>query len=145
MCWRSISGHGHLQRPEGHPPDLDTAPSVRTSTIGARLDFQEGHCQRGHFHLTPLTAAYGEAGQADTGKAILHEALGLMGRGGGHICDEELHQAKGELQLIQDGVESPVEARFHTVLEVTRRQRAKSYEFRAALSLILQWQLSCKR
>ena len=68
-----------------------------------------------------------------------------MGRGGGHICDEELHQAKGELQLIQDGVESPVEARFHTVLEVTRRQRAKSYEFRAALSLILQWQLSCKR
>lgn len=57
--------------------------------------------------------AYGGAGQADTGQATFDEALSLMERGEDHLCDTELHRAKGELQLIQDGEEFPAEACVH--------------------------------
>jgi hypothetical protein len=58
-----------------------------------------------------------------------------MEQGEDHISDAELHQARAELQLIQDGEEFPADASFHAVLEVTRSQRATFYRFRATVSL----------
>ena len=58
--------------------------------------------------------AYGGQGRPIRAKQHLtDEALSLMERGEDHLCDTELHRAKGELQLIQDGEEFPAEACVH--------------------------------
>jgi predicted ATPase len=47
--------------------------------------------------------------------------------------------------LLQEAEEARAEACFHTALEVARRQGAKSYELRAAVSLSRLWQQQGKR
>jgi predicted ATPase len=92
------------------------------------------------FHLTQLAEAYGKVGQAEAGLAALDEALAIVKRGGEHTWDADLYRVKGELMLLQGAEESRAEACFHTALEVARRQGAKSYELRAAVSLSRLWQ-----
>jgi predicted ATPase len=87
------------------------------------------------FHLTQLAAAHGNVGQADVGLTVVAEALALVERGGEHIWDADLYRVKGELMLMNGADASAVEACFHNALEVARRQGAKVYELRAAVSL----------
>jgi predicted ATPase len=96
-------------------------------------------------HLTQLAETYGKAGQADAGLAALDEALSIVERGGEHTWEAELYRVKGELMLLQGAEEPNAEACFHTALEVARRQGAKSYELRAAMSLARLWQRQGKR
>ncbi len=68
-----------------------------------------------------------------------------MERGGEHTWDADLYRVKGELMRLQGAGEPDVEACFHTALEIARRQGAKSYELRAAMSLTRLWQQQGKR
>ncbi len=96
------------------------------------------------FHLTQLAEAYGRAGQVEAGLAALDEALAIVERGGEHTWDADLYRVQGEL-MRQRGAESDAEACLHTALEVARRQGAKSYELRAAVSLSRLWHQQGKR
>ena len=96
-------------------------------------------------YLTQLAQAYGKVGQADAGLAALDEALAIVERGGEHLWDAELSRTKGELMLMQGAPEAAAAACFHSALEVARRQGAKSYELRAAMSLSRLWQRQGKR
>jgi TOMM system kinase/cyclase fusion protein len=87
------------------------------------------------FHLTQLAAAYGNVGQADVGLTVVAEALALVERGGEHIWDADLYRVRGELMLMSGADASAAEACFHDALAVARRQGAKVYELRAAVSL----------
>lgn len=51
---------------------------------------------------------------------------------------------KGQLLLAQGGAHGEAEACFREAIEVARRQRAKSLELRAALSLSRLWQTQGK-
>ena len=60
--------------------------------------------------------------------------------------EAELHRIKGELLLRQAVPDAPqAEACFQQALAVARRQQAKSWELRAALSLSRLWQQQGKR
>ncbi len=96
------------------------------------------------FHLTQLAEAYGKAGQVEAGLAALDEALAIVERGGEHTWDADLYRVHGEL-MRQRAAESDAEACLHTALEVARRQGAKSYELRAAVSLSRLWHQQGKR
>jgi predicted ATPase len=97
------------------------------------------------FHLTQLAEAHGKVEQVDAGLAALDEALAIVERGGEHTWDADLYRVKGELMLLQGAGEPDVEACLHTALEVAQRQGAKSYELRAAMSLVRLWQQQGKR
>jgi predicted ATPase len=97
------------------------------------------------FHLTQLAEAYGNVRRPDEGLAALGKALSIVERGGEHTWDADLYRVKGELMRMKDADESEVEACFHHACEIARRQRAKSYELRAALSLNRLWQQQGKR
>jgi predicted ATPase len=58
----------------------------------------------------------------------------------------EIHRIKGELLLIQGEAEADekAEARFRQAIEVARRQRARSLELRATMSLCRLWQTQGK-
>jgi len=97
--------------------------------------------------LAWLAEAYGKAGQAEEGLSVLAEALAQVEKTGERYYEAELYRLEGELLLMQDGDEAEAEASFHQAescfqraVEVARRQRAKSWELRATVSLCSLWQ-----
>jgi predicted ATPase len=111
----------------------------------------EGELFRPYF-LALLAEAYGKVGQAGEGLTTLAEALAQVEKTGEHYYEAELYRLKGELTLNQSsvpGLESRVqqeaEACFLKALEIARKQRAKSLELRAVMSLGRLWQQQDKR
>jgi predicted ATPase len=92
-----------------------------------------------------LGEAYGRIGQAKEGLRLLAEALSVVDKGG-RWYEAELHRIKGELLLQQAIPDTPqAEACFQQALDIARRQQAKSWELRGAMSLCRLWQQQGKR
>ncbi len=96
-----------------------------------------------------LARAYGKAGQPEEGLRLVADALTRVERTGERKFEAELFRLKGELLLSQVEAKVKTEAGrcYHDAetclqraLEVGRRQRAKSWELRAATSLSHLWQ-----
>jgi predicted ATPase len=99
-----------------------------------------------HIHyLVMLAEAYKRAGQLDDGLATIEEGLALMEKTGQRYFDAELHRLKGEFILIKDGDEGKAEPLFERSIDVTRKQKAKSLELRATMSLARLWQKQGKK
>jgi len=93
--------------------------------------------------LSFLAEAYGKVGKAEEGLALLTEGLGLVDKNGERCREAELHRLKGKLLLKQSEGETcfrDAETCFRQALEVARRQSAKSWELRVAMSLSHLWQ-----
>jgi predicted ATPase/DNA-binding winged helix-turn-helix (wHTH) protein len=91
--------------------------------------------------LALLAEAYGQAGQPEVGLRVLAEALTLVATTEARCWEAELHRLQGALLLqlpIPDITQA--EACFRQALDVARRQEAKMWELRAAVSLSRLWQ-----
>jgi tetratricopeptide (TPR) repeat protein len=91
----------------------------------AYLDWYE-HC---------AAAAYLEAGRTESGLAIVEEMVDKCAAGGVRLYEAELHRLKGELLLTAGAPTTDAEDSFRKAISIARRQRAKSWELRATLSL----------
>ena len=90
--------------------------------------------------LARLAEAYGQVGQVDEGLHLLGEALAMVDTPRSRHT-AELHRLHGELLLRQATPDAlQAEACFQQALDVARRQEAKSWELRAAMSLARLWQ-----
>jgi predicted ATPase len=97
-------------------------------------------------YLARLAEVYGESGQAEAGLRLLAEALAHVDATGERHFEAEVYRVKGELLLRQAIADIPqVEACFQQALAIARRQQAKSWELRAAMSLARFWQQQGKR
>jgi predicted ATPase len=95
---------------------------------GARL-------ARPHFLLL-LADALRRAQQIDESLRVVDEGLDLSRQRGEERYLAELYRLKGELLLMCDGPTTPDAADcFNEAIKVARRQKAKSWELRAAMSL----------
>ena len=99
--------------------------------------------------LGMLAEACAHAGQRDEGLHLVTEALERAQQSGECVWEAELYRLKGEL-LVQaaGGVQHAAvsaEACFHQALAVARRQQAKSWELRTAISLSRLWQQQGRR
>jgi len=109
--------------------------------------------------LAMLAEAYGHVGQTEEGLRVLTEALTVVDKTGECVYAAELHRLKGVLTLRQWPVaratghapipqplpphsqaEVEAEAYLQQAIEIARRQQAKSWELRAAMSLSRLWQ-----
>lgn len=90
-------------------------------------------------HLALLGEVCSKTGQPEEGLALVDEALTVADRTDERYYQAELHRIKGELLLMQDD-DVEAEACFHQALDVACRQRAKSLELWAAMSLSRLWQ-----
>jgi adenylate cyclase len=100
----------------------------------------------GVYHLLLLAETYEHAGQAEAGLPVLAEALTLVDKIGERHYEAELHRLKGVLLLAQSTEHHrEAEACFRQALTIARRQQAKSWELRAAMSLARLWQQQGKR
>ena len=86
--------------------------------------------------LTFVATALGRAGRFEEGLTALKEAFLFIDRTGQQYYQAELYRLKGELLLGHDAANaSAAEQSFHSALDVSRKQRAKSWELRASTSL----------
>ena len=112
--------------------------------------------------LSMLTEVLGWYGQAEEGLALIIEALDIVQKTGERNKEAKLHWLRGELLLKQAGmsvdpadrvayqatdpasnnkqVMSEAEVCFHRAINIARRQKAKSWELRAVMSLCRLWQ-----
>ena len=103
--------------------------------------------------LRELAESYGKVGQADKGLTVLAEALEAIDTTGERVSEAEVYRLKGELLQHAEGrtrktgaeVQREVEECFQKAVDVARRQKAKSYELRAATSLARLWQTQGKQ
>jgi predicted ATPase len=83
------------------------------------------------YFLALLAETYAKAGCSEDGLTTLGEALAITAQTREGLVEAELHRLKGELL-----VGAPeAEACFHQAIEIARRQKAKSFELRAVMSL----------
>jgi predicted ATPase len=98
------------------------------------------------FHLVLLAEAAGHAGQAEAGLHLLGEALTACEANGRADMLAEVYRLQGVL-LLQQTVSDPTQAEacLQHALAIARRQQAKAWELRAAMSLSRLWQRQSKR
>jgi TOMM system kinase/cyclase fusion protein len=87
-----------------------------------------------------LAEVYGHVGQPEVGLDLLAETLPLTDQVGERCWAAELYRLKGELLLQAVADARQAEACFHLALDVARRQQARAWELRAAMSLSRLWQ-----
>jgi hypothetical protein len=86
--------------------------------------------------LGPLAEIYGESGEAGIGLEFIDRALDVVSRTGERIWEAELHRIKGGLFLAENaGNCGQAEQCFRTAVEIAQRQKARSWELRATMSL----------
>ncbi len=92
------------------------------------------------YFLCLLAEVYERAGQPATGLDLLTEALELVDKTDERFYEAELQRLKGQL-LFAQSVEhlAQAEACCDQALGLARRQQAKSWELRAAISLSQLW------
>jgi predicted ATPase len=98
------------------------------------------------YYLALLAEGYGKAGQAEAGLRVLAEALAVTEAIEERYYEAELNRLQGVL-LLACSTEQHAEAEtcFRQALDIARRQQAKSWELRAAMSLARLWQQQGKR
>jgi predicted ATPase len=85
--------------------------------------------------LASLGEAYGMAGRIDDGLEAMEQAIQTVQDNDERLYEAEVYRLKGELLVTQSSDLAAAEACFRQAIDVARRQRAKSWELRAAVSL----------
>ena len=91
--------------------------------------------QDDHWPAT-IAAALGRRGHYDEALILIDGCFPVIERDGRRWFEAEVHRLKGELLLAQDASNAvQAEQSFRTAIEISRRQKAKSWELRASTSL----------
>jgi adenylate cyclase len=113
---------------------------------GLEATLATGHAMSRPFCLLLLAEAAGHVGQIAEGRRLLAEALTAFEASGRGDMLAEAHRLQGEFLLRQAIPDvARAEACFQQALAITRRQQARSWELRTAISLSRLWQQQGRR
>ena len=92
------------------------------------------------FWLSYLARANAEIGQPDDARRCIGEAMAAVETAKERWCEAEVNRIAGEIARLspQPNV-AKAEAYFESALAVARKQQAKSWELRAAMSMARLW------
>ena len=114
--------------------DLDDGIArMRHHRLELKAAGSELHCD---YYLALIATALGRNGRFDEGLGTIDESFPFIERTGQRLYEAELHRLKGELLLAQNASNAAqAEQSFRTAIDISRRQKAKSWELRATTSL----------
>lgn len=103
------------------------------------VDFRRSSSEtRLPYYLTLLAEAHANAGQVQEGLKRLDEALAFAEKNNDDWYSAEIHRLRGDL-ILRFGAPEKAETCFQTSLDISRRQKARTLELRAAVSLARLW------
>ena len=92
-----------------------------------------------------LAKAYAEADHFDDAWRCIGEATSAIETTGERWCEAEVYRTAGEIAFMSLPDAAKAEGYFERALAVARQQQAKSWEFRAAISMARLWRDQGKR
>jgi class 3 adenylate cyclase/predicted ATPase len=97
-------------------------------------------------HLSYLARAHAELGQTDDAWHYIEHSLAVLEKTRELWCEAEVHRVAGDISLkSRERHTAKAQAHFARALAVSRAQRAKSWELRAATSMARLWRDQGKR
>jgi predicted ATPase/class 3 adenylate cyclase len=98
------------------------------------------------YFLSQLSLAYARVGRLDEASKCIIEATSTIEKARERWWEAEANRAAGEIALLSINPDAAkAEAHFERALTVARRQQAKSWELRAAMSMARLWRDQGKR
>ena len=98
------------------------------------------------FFITHLARAYAELGRSDDALRCIGEAVTTLEMTEERWCEAEVNRVAGEIALLSPAPEKAKATEyFDRALEISRKQQAKSWELRAAMSMARLWRDQGKR
>ena len=96
--------------------------------------------------LSLLARACAELGQFDEARSFIDEAITMVETTKEKVCEADVHRIAGEIALMSPERDAAkAEACFKRALAVARKQQAKSWELRTAISMARLWRDQGKR
>ncbi len=97
-------------------------------------------------YLPHLARAHAELGQFEKAWRCIGEATTAVETTKEKSCEAEIHRTAGEIELMSPEPDAAkAEAHFERALAIARKQKAKSWELRAATSMARLWRDQLKR
>ena len=116
-----------------------TSDAVRMLTSGITAYRSTGATLWAPFHLSNLATSYASLGQLEDAWRCVGEAIRAVATTKEKWFEAEVHRIAGDIALSPERDAAKAEAYFERALAVARRQQAKSWELRAAMSLARLW------
>jgi predicted ATPase len=98
------------------------------------------------YYLLHSARAYVDLGQFQEASREIAEAMAAAEKAREKWCDAELQRMAGEIVLLSpEANQCEAKAHFERALGIARKQQAKSWELRAAMSMARLWRDQAKR
>jgi class 3 adenylate cyclase/predicted ATPase len=124
----------------------DASNAIQMLTSGITAIRSTGSTLWMPLYLPYLARAYAELGQFDDAWRCIAEAITAVETTKERWCEAEIHRTAGELTFMSGQPEAAkAEAYFERALAVARKQQAKSWELRVAMSMARLWRDQGKR
>jgi predicted ATPase len=137
LFWKALGmlNRGYLLTLTG-----DASDAAQTITFGRTAFGSTGATVFTPFYLSYLARAHAALGHFDEAWQCLGEAMTAMETTKERWCEAEVHRVAGEIALLSPQPDAAkAEAYFERALVVARKQQAKSWELRAAMSMARLW------
>ena len=116
------------------------ADAVHTITSGLAASRSTGATFFAPLHVSYLARAHAELGQFDDAWRCMGEAMTAVETTGEKLWEAEVYRTAGAIALLSPEPDAAkAEGYFERALEVARKQQAKSWELRAAMSMARLW------
>jgi predicted ATPase len=120
--------------------------AVQSITSGMTTWRSTGATLWAPLRMSHLARAYAELDQFDDAWRCLGEAMTVVETAKERWCEAEIHRVAGEITLMSPEPDAAkAEAYFERALAVARKQQAKSWELRVAMSMARLWRDQGKR
>jgi predicted ATPase len=97
-------------------------------------------------NLSDLASAYADLGQFDDAWRCIDEAMTAIETAKERVWEAEVNRVAGQVALkLPEPDAAKAEAHFDRALDIARKQQAKSWELRAAMSMARLWRDQGKR
>jgi DNA-binding SARP family transcriptional activator/tetratricopeptide (TPR) repeat protein len=131
---------GHATRYKGAALLMRGEPKQAIQTILDGIDISKKTSELLYRSLTlcSLARAQAELDMLDEGLATIDEALDVVEQTGERIWEPELYRVQGEILVLKDDL-AGAETSLHKAIELSRIQKAKSWELRTTIFLARLW------
>jgi DNA-binding SARP family transcriptional activator/tetratricopeptide (TPR) repeat protein/energy-coupling factor transporter ATP-binding protein EcfA2 len=132
---------GHATRYKGAAMLMrgETEQAIQTILDGIDISNKTSELLYQSLTLCSLARAQAELDMLDDGLATIDEALDVVEKTGEKLWESELYRVQGEILVLGDDP-AGAETSLHKAIELSRIQKAKSWELRATISLARLWQ-----